>query len=163
MSSKIVNIIIAGLGGQGVLTASDLLAEAAFLSGYDVKKSEIHGMSQRGGSVTSDVRFGDRVFSPMTPEGEADYILVLEVNQADIHRRMLRSGGQLLTPAGLNGAVLPHPKSGNTAMVGLLSSALPIDENCWLDAIRAHFPQRLQAVNDEAFFIGRQRGEWGNG
>ena len=57
--TKVTNIVIAGLGGQGVLKASDIVAEVAFRAGLDVKKSEIHGMSQRGGSVTSDVRFGE--------------------------------------------------------------------------------------------------------
>jgi len=59
-----------GLGGQGVLKASDILADVAFSAGLDVKKSDVHGMSQRGGSVASDVRFGERVFSPMVPRGE---------------------------------------------------------------------------------------------
>jgi indolepyruvate ferredoxin oxidoreductase beta subunit len=77
MSSKPTNVVIAGLGGQGVLKASDILADVAFSAGLDVKKSELHGMSQRGGSVSSDVRFGERVFSPMVPEGEADFLLVL--------------------------------------------------------------------------------------
>ena len=60
MPTKVTNIVIAGLGGQGVLKASDIVADVAFRAGLDVKKSEIHGMSQRGGSVTSDVRFGGR-------------------------------------------------------------------------------------------------------
>jgi len=71
MKPDVTNVVIAGLGGQGVLKASDILADAAFLAGLDVKKSEIHGMSQRGGSVTSDVRFGRQVLSPMVPAGEA--------------------------------------------------------------------------------------------
>jgi indolepyruvate ferredoxin oxidoreductase, beta subunit len=75
--ARVVNIVIAGLGGQGVLKASDIIAEAALHAGFDVKKSEVHGMSQRGGSVTSDVRFGVEVFSPMVPPGEADFLLVL--------------------------------------------------------------------------------------
>ena len=75
--NKTVNVVIAGLGGQGVIKASDILSEAAFRSGYEVKKREIHGMSQRGGSVTSDVRFGPQVLSPMVPPGEADYLVVL--------------------------------------------------------------------------------------
>ncbi len=65
MAKPVVNVIVAGLGGQGVIKASDILADAAFRAGLDVKKAEIHGMSQRGGSVTSDVRFGDAVQSPM--------------------------------------------------------------------------------------------------
>ena len=75
--SKPTNVVIAGLGGQGVIKASDILADVAFSAGLDVKKSEMHGMSQRGGSVSSDVRFGERVFSPMVPEGEADFLVVI--------------------------------------------------------------------------------------
>ena len=71
MSTQVVNVVVAGLGGQGVVKASDILADAAFRTGLDVKKSEIHGMSQRGGSVASDVRFGPRVHSPMIPYGQA--------------------------------------------------------------------------------------------
>lgn len=87
-----INVVIAGLGGQGVLKASDIVAEVAFRAGLDVKKSEIHGMSQRGGSVTSDVRFGSQVFSPMVPEGEADYLVVLAEDQVEVNRAALRSG-----------------------------------------------------------------------
>ena len=65
--NKVTNIVLAGLGGQGVLKGTDILADVALRAGYDVKKSEIKGMSQRGGSVTGDVRFGDAVFSPMVP------------------------------------------------------------------------------------------------
>ena len=67
MDNHIKNIFIAGVGGQGVLLASELLSEAAIVSGYDVKKSEIHGMSQRGGVVSSHVRIGKKVFSPIIP------------------------------------------------------------------------------------------------
>ena len=74
--------MIAGLGGQGVITASDILADAAFRAGRDVKKSELHGMSQRGGSVTSEVRFGAQVFSPMVPRGEADFLVVLAATRS---------------------------------------------------------------------------------
>ena len=71
MAGKVVNVVVAGLGGQGAIKASDILADAACRAGFDVKKAEIHGMSQRGGSVTSDVRFGPEVLSPMIPAGEA--------------------------------------------------------------------------------------------
>ncbi len=95
---KITNVVIAGLGGQGVITASDILAEAAFRAGRDVKKSELHGMSQRGGSVTSDVRFGAQVFSPMVPRGEADFLVVLAGDQVEPNRHALRPGGRLIPP-----------------------------------------------------------------
>ena len=93
-----LSVVIAGLGGQGVLLASDILAEAAFLAGYDVKKSEVHGMSQRGGSVASDVRFGTTVFSPMVPPAEADFLVVLAEDQIDNNRPRLREGGVLIAP-----------------------------------------------------------------
>ena len=68
MEDKVTNIRIAGLGGMGVLKASLVLSELLFECGYDVKKAEVHGMSQRGGSISSDVRFGKKVISPMIPE-----------------------------------------------------------------------------------------------
>ena len=92
--SKVTNVVVAGLGGQGVLQGTDILADVALRAGYDVKKSEIKGMSQRGGSVTGDVRFGERVFSPMVPAGEADYLLVLEPTQVEPNRHLLRPGGR---------------------------------------------------------------------
>ena len=88
--TKATNIVVAGLGGQGVLKGTDILADVALRAGYDVKKSEIKGMSQRGGSVTGDVRFGKHVFSPMVSAGEADFLLVLEPTQVEPHRYMLR-------------------------------------------------------------------------
>jgi hypothetical protein len=86
MPGKLTNVVVAGLGGQGVLKASDILADVAVRAGFDVKKSEIKGMSQRGGSVSSDVRFGDAVLSPMVPPGEADFLLVLEPTQVEPNR-----------------------------------------------------------------------------
>ena len=79
MSPQITNILLVGVGGQGILLASEILSEAAMLAGYDVKKSEIHGMSQRGGSVVSHVRYGTEVFSPIVPEGEGDILFGFEL------------------------------------------------------------------------------------
>lgn len=75
---KIYNILIVGVGGQGVILASELLSEAAMGAGFDAKKSEVHGMAQRGGVVSSHVRFGKKVFSPLVPEGQADAVLAFE-------------------------------------------------------------------------------------
>ena len=83
----VTNVVLAGLGGQGVIKASDVLSEAAFAAGYDVKKSELHGMSQRGGSVCSDVRFGPTVLSPMVPPGQADFLVVLAPDQVQVEPR----------------------------------------------------------------------------
>jgi len=79
MHEKITNILLVGVGGQGILLASEILAETFMLAGFDVKKSEIHGMSQRGGSVVSHVRFGHQVFSPTVPEGEGDILFGFEL------------------------------------------------------------------------------------
>ena len=76
--NEVHNILMVGVGGQGIILASDILSHAAMLSGYDVKKSEIHGMSQRGGSVFSHIRYGEQVFSPVIPDGEAHVLLSLE-------------------------------------------------------------------------------------
>jgi indolepyruvate ferredoxin oxidoreductase beta subunit len=151
----VTNVVIAGLGGQGVLKASDILAEAAFSSGLDVKKSELHGMSQRGGSVTSDVRFGNRVLSPMVPDGEADVLLVLEETQVEITRGLLRSAGVLIGPDAVPEGALKNRKSLNVALLGALSTALEIPENHWLAAIHANLAPKLHRVNDEAFALGR--------
>ena len=91
-----INFVIAGIGGQGALLVSNVLAEVGVQSGYDVKKTEVHGMSQRGGSVTSHVRWGEKVFSPMVGQGEADFLLALEKLESLRYLEMLRSGGTVL-------------------------------------------------------------------
>lgn len=75
---KITNIIITGVGGQGILLASETLSQSAIHAGFDVKRSEIHGMSQRGGSVNSHIRFGKKVYSPLVMKGECDLLLSFE-------------------------------------------------------------------------------------
>jgi indolepyruvate ferredoxin oxidoreductase beta subunit len=79
---KTKSILICGVGGQGILTASDLLSDVLLLAGFQVKKSEVHGMSQRGGDVISTVRYGDQVFSPLPALQETDYILAFEKLEA---------------------------------------------------------------------------------
>lgn len=79
MQDKTFNIIISGVGGQGVITLLSLIDEAAFIEGYDVKSSELHGLSQRGGSVLTHVRFGKKVYSPLIQDGRADLIIGLEL------------------------------------------------------------------------------------
>ncbi|MDA8233770.1 MAG: indolepyruvate oxidoreductase subunit beta [Clostridia bacterium] len=77
-----IDFIIAGVGGQGTILASDILVEVGLHAGYDVKKSEVHGMSQRGGGVESQVRWGERVYSPLIEKGKADYLLGFEMLEA---------------------------------------------------------------------------------
>jgi len=155
MKNEIINIVIAGLGGQGVIKASDIVADAAFRAGYDVKKSELHGMSQRGGSVSSDVRFGREVFSPMVPTGEADFLVIVAADQIEVNRSQLRQGGTLIVPDAIDATKLTNRKSLNVALLGVLSKHLPISEMHWHEAILAAFPAKLYAANIQAFALGR--------
>ena len=159
--NQVTNIIVAGLGGQGVLRGTDILADVALRAGLDVKKSELKGMSQRGGSVTGDVRFGDRVFSPMVSAGEADFLLVLEPTQVEPNRHMLRPKGVLITPDAVQADQLPNKKALNVALLGALSAHLPMAEDLWLAALRAGFAENFFEGNRKAFLIGRtgHRGE----
>jgi indolepyruvate ferredoxin oxidoreductase beta subunit len=154
-ANQVTNVVVAGLGGQGVLKASDILAEAALRAGYDVKKSELHGMSQRGGSVWSDVRFGPRVFSPMVPLGEADYLLVLAPDQCANNRYRLRPEGVVILPESIDPERLTSRRSLNVALLGRLSQHLPIEECYWHEAIRLHLADKLHDMNLQAFAVGR--------
>ena len=91
------NIMIVGVGGQGSLLASKLLGRLLLTKGYDIKVSEVHGMSQRGGSVVTYVRFGDKVYSPVIDKGEADYIVSFELLEAARWTEYLRPEGKLVT------------------------------------------------------------------
>jgi indolepyruvate ferredoxin oxidoreductase beta subunit len=155
-AGQVVNVVVAGLGGQGVIKASDILADAAFRAGRDVKKAEVHGMSQRGGSVTSDVRFGPQDLSPMIPPGEADYLVVLAPSEVQVTRGLLRPDGLLVPPDAVDEERLPNKRSLNVALLGLLSRHLDLAEEHWLAAIRAALPERLHEVNEKAFRIGRE-------
>ena len=91
------NIMIVGVGGQGSLLASKLLGHLLLTQGYDVKVSEVHGMSQRGGSVVTYVRYGDKVYSPVIDKGEADYIVSFEILEAARWMPYLKKGGIIVT------------------------------------------------------------------
>ena len=91
------NIMIVGVGGQGSLLASKLLGHLLLSRGYDVKVSEVHGMSQRGGSVVTYVRYGDKVYSPVIDEGEADYIVSFELLEAARWLPYLKKDGIIVT------------------------------------------------------------------
>jgi len=93
---KTKSILICGVGGQGILTASDLLSDVLLLAGFQVKKSEVHGMSQRGGDVISTVRYGDQVFSPLPTLKETDYILAFEKLEALRNINYLSENGIVL-------------------------------------------------------------------
>lgn len=92
-----VSMMIVGVGGQGTLLASRVIGDVLISSGYDVKLSEVHGMSQRGGSVVTYVRYGEKVYSPLVEEGEADLILAFEPLEAARWLPRLKKGGVILT------------------------------------------------------------------
>ncbi len=90
------NILICGVGGQGILLAGEVLGDAAIRSGFDVKKSEIHGMAQRGGSVVSQIRYGEKIYSPTIKEGEADFIFSFEKMETLRYISYLKPGGVII-------------------------------------------------------------------
>lgn len=94
---KTTSIMIVGVGGQGTLLASKLLGNVLLKQGYDVKLSEVHGMSQRGGSVVTYVRYGDRVYSPIVDQGEADFILSFEILESARWISYLKKDGKVIT------------------------------------------------------------------
>ncbi len=97
MENNVTNVLIVGVGGQGVLLASEVLSETAMKAGLDVKKSEVHGMSQRGGVVSSHVKFGPKVHSPIIPYGEADILISFEQAEALRAADWLRKDGLVAT------------------------------------------------------------------
>ena len=94
--NMVKNIMIVGVGGQGALLASKTLGQVLLDAGYDVKVSEVHGMSQRGGSVVTYVRYGDKVYSPIIDKGEADFIVSFEMLEAARYVDYLKKDGQIV-------------------------------------------------------------------
>ena len=93
MKRDAFNIVICGVGGQGIILASNVLCHTAFVEGFDVKKSEVHGMAQRGGSVITHVRIGDKVYSPLIEQGESDIVLAFEKLEAMRYIHYLKKNG----------------------------------------------------------------------
>jgi indolepyruvate ferredoxin oxidoreductase beta subunit len=116
MKPASINFVLVGVGGQGTILASDILAELGLKLGYDVKKAEVHGMSQRGGSVISHLRWGEQVFSPIIPRGEADVLVAFEKMEAARFRDLLKPGGLALVndyaiePVTVNTSGIPYPE-----------------------------------------------------
>ena len=178
------NIIIVGVGGQGSLLAAKLMGTLLINEGYDVKVSEVHGMSQRGGSVITCVRFGKKVFSPIIEAGEADYIVSFEKLEAARYANRLKPTGVMITdiqkidpmPVIIGTAVYPEDildsavdavdalslaktagsvKAVNIVMLGRLSRYLPISEGKWLQAIEQVVKPQFAELNKKAFSLGR--------
>ncbi len=157
MNIETCNIVLGGIGGQGILKASEICGWAALYEGYHVKKSEVHGMAQRGGSVESHLRFGQRVFSPLVNRGGADFLLCFHEEEHPRLKPYLRKGGRDLLRY-LDAArklVAEEPRALNTAMVGVLSRELSIGEAAWEKALETVFPPKLLPFNRGVFFEAR--------
>lgn len=190
MKDGTTNVLIVGVGGQGVLLASEMLCEVAKLLGLDTKKSEVHGMSQRGGVVTSHVRFVKKVYSPLVPLGEADVILAFEIAEGLRWVHYLRPGGTLIAsdqkvvppitttgkftyPEDVEGRIkarvpdtkiipaydiakkLGNVRLVNTVLLGVLSRAIDLEEEKWLQVIERMAPKGTGEINKKAFLEGR--------
>lgn len=128
MNDPITSVVLAGVGGQGILLASKILAEAAMNAGFDVKTNEVHGMAQRGGSVVAQVRYGREVHSPLVAAGEAAVLASLERIEALRYQTLLRSDGACVVSSQ---AIIP-------VTVSMGAAAYPADAEARL---RAAFPR----------------------
>ncbi|MFZ5647279.1 MAG: indolepyruvate oxidoreductase subunit beta [Bacillota bacterium] len=133
-----VDILVAGVGGQGTILASDILAEVGLQCGYDVKKAEVHGMSQRGGAVESHVRWGEKVYSPQVEAGKVDYLLGFEMLEAARWPHFIAPGATVLinrhriSPPSVNLGTASYP--GEDEIEKILSGAGKV---YWVDAAAA--------------------------
>ena len=180
---KTKSVMIVGVGGQGSLLASRILGHVFLEQGFDVKVSEVHGMSQRGGSVVTYIKYGDQVFSPIIEQGEADFLLSFEQLEAarwlphlkkdgtmilstqkigaaqypeNIVSKLRQTGANLVAVDALNLAQQAgSPKATNTVLIGILSTMMPFAKENWEAAIRELVPQKFLDLNLKAFELGR--------
>ncbi len=154
--NKITNIFFCGTGGQGILKAAEICAVAALHEGFHAKKSEVHGMAQRGGSVESHVRFGDEVYSPLIPKGEADFLVSFYPEESVRWAPFLKKDGMDLTKYLEEGKTcITHAHYMNTFLLGVLSKYLPIKEENWFKAIEEVFAGKNISENKDIFSKGR--------
>ena len=154
-----VNILFCGIGGQGVLKASEICGWAALFEGFHVKKSEVHGMAQRGGSVESHLRFGKEVFSPLIPKGKAGYLVSFHKDEHARLKDFLSPGGVDLIDyleRGVKG--IKDKRYINIFLLGVLSKSLAIKEENWMKAMQKLLPSKYIEDNKKAFLGGRAIG-----
>ena len=157
------NIMIVGVGGQGSLLASKLLGWLLLNEGYDVKVSEVHGMSQRGGSVVTYVRFGEKVYSPIIDKGEADLIVSFEKLEAVRYLDYLKPDGTVVVniqqidpmPVVTLAREAGSEKAVNLVLLGRLSRHYDIPLEHWQAAIEVCVPKKFLEINQKAFLLGR--------
>ncbi|MCX8031973.1 MAG: indolepyruvate oxidoreductase subunit beta [Thermoleophilia bacterium] len=128
-----VSVLLTGVGGQGVVLASYVLSHVAMEEGYEVKQSEVHGMSQRGGSVTSHFRFGDKVWSPLCTPGAVDLLLGFEALEALRYLHWLKPGGKLvyntlrINPSPVSAGLATYPEDIDLQIKAACQTAEPVD------------------------------------
>ena len=189
MSNSVKNILIVGVGGQGTLLASKIMGKCFMDKGYDVKVSEVHGMSQRGGSVVTYVRYGDKVWSSVIEKGEADIIISFEQLESARWLPYLKPDGVLISntqqidpmPVIMGQTEYPDDvlrkirelgvkvvdvgadeiaikagtiKAANTVLLGAAAHFTDIEENEWIEAVKATVPPKTVEVNLKAFKLG---------
>ena len=183
--SKTKNILLAGVGGQGIILAGQPLAEVLAAGGFDVKLSEVHGMAQRGGSVVTQVRFGPRVYSPLVSPGEVDYLVAFEQMEAWRWLSWLRPGGrlimdeQIIYPTGKTQISLPEGltsrpgticlnarelaaqaglvKAANMVLLGALAAHLGLNLSIWHKVLADLVPAKYLEPNRKALEEGFAR------
>jgi len=188
---KTSNILLCGVGGQGILLASEVLSSVLMNAGFDVKQSEVHGMAQRGGSVVAHLRYGNKVYSPLIELGSADFAVSFELLEAlrylPYYSRETRVivNTQKILPAPVSTGADRYPedileqlegkglsifpvdafgvskalgeiRAVNLVLVGALSVFLPVKEKAFLEVIEERIPEKIRAVNLEAFVKGRE-------
>ncbi|OHD06959.1 MAG: hypothetical protein A2Y41_10570 [Spirochaetes bacterium GWB1_36_13] len=152
---KIMDVIIAGIGGQGTILASNILSLVMVKKGYDVKKSEIHGMSQRGGSVISHIRFSEnKIASPTVRLKSADILLSFHPNETRRYKHLLKENGKIIQLTDEDKAKLPNPRSLNIFGLGKLSSLFQIEQEMWAESLKELIKPSILDINLKAFEIG---------
>ncbi|GAB1402378.1 hypothetical protein MASR1M68_12890 [Elusimicrobiota bacterium] len=153
---KTINILFCGTGGQGILTASEIVGRTAVFEGYHAKKSEVHGMAQRGGSVESHLRFGKEVFSPIIEKGEVDFLVPFHKGEHDRMAELLKKDGKDLITEFLEAdKIITDKKYLNTYMLGVLSRYLDLSEESWIKAMTEVFKGKNMDKNIEVFRSAR--------
>jgi indolepyruvate ferredoxin oxidoreductase, beta subunit len=158
MDQKIYSVLFCGTGGQGVLKAAEVLGVAAVLQGFRVKKSEVHGMAQRGGSVESHLIFGPVVYSPLIIPGQADFLVCFHAGEEKRLAPFLKKEGINFLPYLSDAAKLPDARFVNTYLLGVLSAMLPIEEKHWMAALESVVAKKIPE-NKKVFALGVERGK----
>lgn len=142
-NSNVYNILFCGTGGQGVLKASEVCGVAAVNAGFKVKKSEVHGMAQRGGSVESHLRLGKDVYSPLIIPGQADFLVSFHEGESNRMKHFLSPQGIDFTPFLQKVSLLADCRFMNTFFLGILASKLPVGQQHWFEAIKTVVGKRI--------------------